>query len=505
MLSYASLTPHPPCPEPFNLAAYVLDAGLATPDKLALAVVSPTGAQRWSFGRLRAAVLGVATGLKQQGLPQGARILLRLGNTVDFPIAFLGAIAAGYVPVPTSSQLTEGEITKLSDQLDPRLVIASDGIALPAGEVRVLGTDALEAMFDLPQSDFAFGDPNRTAYIVFTSGSSGAPRGVMHAHRAIWARRMMWDDWYDLTPSDRVLHAGAFNWTYTLGTGLLDPWSCGATALIPAPGVAAAALPLLLKRFDATIFAAAPGVYRQMLKSGNALPLPKLRHGLSAGEKLPESTAKGWAEATGTGVYEALGMSECSTYVSASPNRPAIGTATGYPQAGRKVAVLDEAGEIVEIDTPGQLAIHRSDPGLMLGYLDGSTERFLGEWFPTGDTVSMAEDHAITYLGRNDDLMNAGGFRVSPIEVEQAIEQCPGITEVAATEVRVRQDASVIAAFYTGQEQEDSLLRDFAAQKLARYKQPRLFIHLDGLPKGGNGKLNRRLLRQEYEATLDQA
>ena len=500
MLSVSKSDPFPPCPAPFNLAEYVLRAGTETPDKLALAVVSPTGAQRWSFEKLTNAVRGVATGLKAKGLPGGGRILLRLGNTVDFPITFLGAITAGFVPVPTSAQLTEDEVTKLSNQLDPALIVASAGVELPRSDAPVLTTDELETMFTLPPSDFQMGDPDRSAYIVFTSGSSGIPRGVVHAHRAIWARRMMWQDWYDLQPSDRMLHAGAFNWTYTLGTGLLDPWSRGATALIPATGVSAEALPLLLKRFDATIFAAAPGVYRQLLKTGDRLNLPKLRHGLSAGEKLPQTTADAWFKATGTHAYEALGMSECSTYISASPSRPAQPPATGYPQHGRRIAVIDEAGAPVPTGEPGQLAIHVSDPGLMTGYLDEQNDRYLGEWFLTGDSVCMGPDQAITYLGRSDDLMNAGGFRVSPIEVEQALAQFPGISEVAVTEVRVKADASIIAAFYTGETQDQSALAEFSASRLARYKQPRLFVHLPALPKGGNGNINRRKLRQVYEA-----
>jgi acyl-coenzyme A synthetase/AMP-(fatty) acid ligase len=135
------------------------------------------------------------------------------------------------------------------------------------------------------------------------------------------------------------MHAGAFNWTYTLGTGLMDPWAIGATALIPEAGIAPAQLPLLLKRFDATIFAAAPGVYRQMLKM--PVPaLPRLRHGLSAGEKMPETDPRRLGGGDRHPVYEALGMSEVSTYVSACPARPAPPGTAGFPQPGRRVAVL---------------------------------------------------------------------------------------------------------------------------------------------------------------------
>lgn len=307
---------------------------------------------------------------------------------------------------------------------------------------------------------------------------------------------MMWDGWYGLSESDRLLHAGAFNWTYTLGTGLMDPWAHGATALIPEAGLDPAQLPLLLKRHDATIFAAAPGVYRQMLKHHERLALPKLRHGLSAGEKLPARIRAAWETATGTAVHEALGMSECSTFISGSPARPAPEGASGYPQDGRHLAVLDPEGRPVERGMPGVLAVHRDDPGLMREYLSGDLP-LVNDWFLTGDTVSMAEDGAITYLGRADDMMNAGGIRVSPLEVEAVLLTHPGITEAACAEVEVKADTKVIAAFYSGPEAlPEEELSAHCAERLASYKCPRIFEYRADLPRSGNGKLNRKALRR---------
>jgi acyl-coenzyme A synthetase/AMP-(fatty) acid ligase len=145
---------------------------------------------------------------------------------------------------------------------------------------------------------------------------------VSHAHRAILARQQMHQHWEGLTRTDRLLHAGALNWTYTLGTGLLDPWTVGATALIPAAGTPATQLPTLMARAEATILAAAPGVFRQLLRT-DLPPLPQLRHGLSAGEALPDSLRAQWHHRTGTDLHEALGMSEVSTYLSGSATRPA--------------------------------------------------------------------------------------------------------------------------------------------------------------------------------------
>lgn len=499
MLSLARSSPLAPCPAPFNLAAYVLGAG--APERIALQIVSPTGAERWSYARLTAAVRGIGTGFLQAGLQPGERVLLRLGNKVEFPLAFLGAVAAGLVPVPTSAQLTQAEITPMAADLAPAAVVAGPGIALPDHPARVIDAAMLAAWQSLPPCAYHMGAPDRPGYMVFTSGTSGRARAVVHGHRAVWARRMMWQGWYGLGPDDRVMHAGAFNWTYTLGTGLMDPWAIGACALIPAEGVASAQLALLMRRFDATIFAAAPGVYRQVLKSAPG-PLPRLRHGLSAGEKLPDALRSQWQAETGTPLFEALGMSECSTFISAAPDRPAPAGATGFAQPGRTLAVLGEDGQPTPRGTPGELAVARSDPGLFLGYWRAEAEtlaRFRGDWFLTGDQVVMDADGAVTYLGRNDDLLNAGGFRVSPLEIERAFDAHPDVAESAAVAVELRPGVEVIALAYVpaGADPGAPVLQAHAQEVLARYKQPRLYRAIAALPRGANNKLDRRRLRQE--------
>ncbi|MFQ6548233.1 class I adenylate-forming enzyme family protein [Aestuariibius sp. 2305UL40-4] len=490
-------------PAPFNLAAHVLARATDRPDKIALAILGPTKAERWSYARLEAAVRGTATGLLKAGLEPSDRVLLRLGNSADFPIAYLGAITAGVIPVPTSAALTAPEVTALAADLSPAAILHDGKAALPDHPASVHDLATLRSWRDLPPAEYATGDPDRAAYIVYTSGTSGQPRGVIHAHRAILARQMMVDGWYGLTKDDRLLHAGAFNWTYTLGTGLLDPWTIGATALIPQAGTKPDLLPLLMKRHEATLFAAAPGVYRQLLRASPLLDQPHLRHGLSAGEKLPDQTRAAWETATGTKIHEAFGMSECSTFLSGSPARAAPPGTSGYPQPGRRVTLRTGGTEA----NVGTIAIHRSDPGLMLGYLNAPEEtaaRFDGDWFLTGDLGRAEPDGAIIYLGRADDMMNAGGVRVSPLEVEAALAAHPEITDIAAAEVAVKSNATIIAAFYTAARDivEDDL-KAFAATRLARYKQPRLYRRLAELPRGANGKLLRRQLRADFETEKD--
>lgn len=362
-----------------------------------------------------------------------------------------------------------------------------------------------------PLANFTYGDPNRLAYIVFTSGTSAHPNAVMHAHRAIWARQMMVRDWYQLSSSDRLLHAGAFNWTFTLGTGLLDPWAMGATALVPGSTLSFEDIPELLEKYEVSLFAAAPGIYRSILRNAHTLNAPCLRHGLSAGEKLQPSVSKAWEVATGTKIYEAFGMTECSTFISHNPQLNCAEDTIGKPQTGRSVAILPLEGDDqpVELGEIGIISIDRSDSGLMLGYLEGRKsdgEIYRGNWFLTGDMGKMEADGTITYLGRNDDMMNAGGFRVSPIEVEAVLLTHHDILSVAVSQIEIKKDVMVIAAFCTAKcDLNEDELKAFASNRLARYKQPRAYFQCESLPYGPNGKLLRRQLTQLLGPSNDQA
>ncbi|WP_299042107.1 class I adenylate-forming enzyme family protein [uncultured Tateyamaria sp.] len=496
MLSITQGPAAPACPAPFNMAAHVLAHADAHPDKVAVSVVQNNTAAGMTYGALKRAVLGTGAGFLATGCVPGDILLMRLGNTIDFPIAYLGALAVGLVPVPTSAALTEAEVANIVAELQPRMILRDPQVASAPGAPEI-GLATLQTLRDTAPADWHMGDPDRLGYVIYTSGTSGRPRAVAHAHRAIWARQMMHQGWYGLRPDDVLMHAGAFNWTYTLGTGLMDPWTVGATALIPAAGTPPEDLGACLAAHKASIFAAAPGVYRQILNRSTLPALPHLRHGLSAGEKLSEAVAQAWRRATSTDVYEAYGMSECSTFISACPTAPAKPGRLGQPQPGRRVAIMGDGGPMPR-GTPGTIAVHHTDPGLMLEYLnapDDTRDRFAGDWFMTGDIGVMDEDGQIGYLGRNDDMLNAGGYRVSPIEVEAALAGAPGLSSVGVAQVEVKPGVFIIAAFYTASAPlDESALRAYVEPKLAGYKQPRAYVHVPTLPTGGNGKLVRRRL-----------
>ena len=499
--------PHAPCPVPFNIAAYVTAQAAHLPDKPALLVLGAPGEvlQHLTHSEIRAAILRTAGGLKAAGIQKRDRVLLRLPSSSEFPILFYALTALGALPVPVSAQLTPTEVADVVADLAPALICLGSGLDLPATKgVKVLGPDALTALRGAEPAEPVATMPDDPAFMVYTSGTGGRPKGVLHAHRTAWARRMMWQGWYGLGPEDRVLHAGAFNWTYTLGAGLTDPWAAGATALIHAGAAHRGIWADLAAAHGATIFAAVPGVYRQLLASDADVTtaFAGLRHGLSAGEALPAALAKAWTARTGKPLYEALGMSEISTYISFSASIPPVPGRVGVPQRGRRVAILPDEGtdEPVARGQDGFLAVSKRDPGLMLGYWNRPRETkdcFRGEWFITGDRARMHDDDTITYLGRADDVMTSGGFRVSPAEVEAALLSHPGISEVGVSEAEVRPGVRIIVARYvpSGAPVAETVLASHCADRLARYKCQRAFEPVQTLPRSSNGKLLRRLLR----------
>lgn len=504
---------HAPAPARFNMAAYcIADAAASRPQEQALVVIddaaSGTPAEVWTFADLEDAVLRIAAGLRAAGLEPGAHILIRLENTSTYALLFFGAIAGGFVPLPTSAQLTEHEAHfLLQDSGAAAAAIGRDlGLGTAPGGVRIFETEDIARMIAHGRrgtwADTGADDP---AFLIYTSGTTAKPKGVLHAQRCAFGRRPMYQGWYGIGPGDRMLHAGAFNWTFTLGTGLTDPWANGATAIIYTSEKDPALWPRLIANTGATLFAAVPGLYRQILKYARPAPgqLGALRHGLMAGETPPPGLFEDWKAQTGRELYEALGMSEISTYVSSGPTVPRKPGSVGKAQAGRTVAVigLDGGTEPLGPGEEGLLAVHRSDPGLMLGYWNRPEEEaqvYRGQWFIGGDIATMDADGYVYHRGRANDLMKALGYRVSPLEVETVLLQHPTVAEVACAEVRVREDVSVIAAFvvpHAGTTPDAKDLERFAAERLAAYKRPRAFAFVEALPRTPNGKVMRSELK----------
>ncbi|GAA0785008.1 acyl-CoA synthetase [Roseibium denhamense] len=491
-----------------NLARYCLCNAGAEPGKRALELVGPAGTvlEHWTYQELTDKVLSVAAGLQDLGLLPGDRVLLRIGHSSDFPLCFFGAIAGGFVPVPASSLLTESEVTTICRDSGARLVLHDGQTTLPGETTAVIaGPDQIRELKGSKPGSFADVNENDPAFLIYTSGTSGTPKGVLHAHRAAKARQPMYAGWYGLRAEDRLLHAGAFNWTYTLGAGLMDPWANGATSLVYQGPREPQLWPGILEASNATLFAAVPSLYRRILKYGEIkkTSFPLLRHGLTAGEALAPAIYNAWRETTGRELYEALGMSEISTYISSSPATGVRPGSPGKPQPGRKVCVLNERTESAEEAVRGEtglLAVHKSEPGLMLRYWNREAETksaFKGDWFLTGDRACWDEDGYIWYEGRADDLLNSFGYRVAPEEVERVLAGHPDVAEVAVAECTLKPGVSVITAFVVpvnAASFNENDLADYAAQVLAEYKRPKAYQCVLELPRTASGKVRRKNL-----------
>lgn len=486
----------------FNLASDALQAALSSPDKPALLVYDdPDRApvEQWSYGQLHAAVLAAAGALNRMGLQHGDRVLLRIGHRSSFPVALLGVIAAGGIAVPTSAALTPVEAGWIARDADAHIVV-HDGVT-PLPEADGLQPVHVDELGGPPLSGFAGTAADDPALLVYTSGTSGTPKGVLHAQRMILGRRPMRAGWHGLSANDILLHAGAFNWTYTLGVGLLDPWCAGATSAVYTGPAEPTVWSRLIEACNATIFAAVPSLYRRILKYDALTPerMPSLRHGLTAGEALHPALHEAWCTATAKPLFEALGMSEISTYISSGPQTPVRPGSPGRPQPGRHIAILPaDGGEIpLPADQTGVLAVRRDDPGLMLGYWNRPEEtaaQMRGDWFLTGDLARFDAEGYLWYQGRNDDVMNAFGYRVAPDEVEAAITAHPDIAEAGVTETRSG-EISLITAFIVprdGAALDTSALDAFLRERLAPYKLPRRWVVVDALPRTINGKVRRK-------------
>jgi acyl-coenzyme A synthetase/AMP-(fatty) acid ligase len=505
-------------PERLNLARYcIAPAARHAPDKIALTIADGTGYQQLTFAQIEDAVLRLSSAFRLLGLQTGERVFIRMGNSFDYAAVFFAANAAGLVPIPASSMLSAGEADYMIRDSGAAAIVHDATLDLPPLDdgVKRIGPAELKAFKAGPRGSYADTAAKQPAYMVYTSGTSGTPKGVLHAQRAVWGRRPMYRDWYGMTPDDVLLHTGAFNWTYTLGTGLFDPWANGASSIVYTGPRDRSIWLRLIGELQPTIMASVPALYRQMLADGGLSPdvMGKLRHGLTAGEAMPPALMAEWQDTTGVPLYEALGMSEISTYISSSPTTPVKPGSPGRPQTGRSVAILRVDGDDTPL-TPGEtglIAIHRSDPGMMLRYwnqTEDDADTFRGDWFIGGDLGHFDDDGYIWYEGRNDDVMTSFGYRISPLEVENALMRHPAVQQAGVTEVEINPGVRLVTAFIVRREHEtvtESELLAFAADMLARYKIPRQVFFCEELPQTPNGKIRRKALASLLKQFRDHA
>jgi acyl-coenzyme A synthetase/AMP-(fatty) acid ligase len=326
---------------------------------------------------------------------------------------------------------------------------------------------------------------------------------VLHGHKSLIGRTPASQYWFDFDPDgvDRIVHSGKFNWTYVLGSALMDPLYRGKTVIAFEGKNDAHTWPQLIAKHRATIFIGVPTIYRQILQKTEytAADVPSLRHCMSAGEHLSDEVFEQWRARFGREIYEAVGMSEFSYYLSQSKFRPIRPGSAGFPQPGHAIKLLNpETLAEVPPGEEGMICIPESDPGLFVEYwrLPEETAKLRHDgWFFTGDYARYDADGYIWFLGRKDDIIKSFGYRVSPYEVERVLKSHPAVADCACIGEDAGPDRLLVVAYVIPQPgaavTPDELLA-FGREHLASYKAPKAVYLAKDFPRTKNGKILRR-------------
>ena len=458
------------------------------------------------------------------------RVLICLKNSLAYPVSFFGSIKAGIVAVPTSTLLSGTEVKYLASDSQAKAIVISASIydtLLPYLEnldnlhhIIVSGTTNLKELkkphgatlysFEevinkaSNENDFYNSKSGEPAYLVYTSGTTGFPKGVLHSHRSLVGRAPASEFWFDFKENDRIMHSGKFNWTYVLGSALMDPLYKGHTVIAYEGANDAKSWVELIKKHKCTIFIGVPTIYRQILQKTNFTieDCPSLRYCMSAGEHLSSEMVGLWKERFKQDIFEAIGMSEFSYYISHSKYRPIRPGSAGFVQPGHNVkllnpATLEEAG----VEEEGMICIGVDNPGLFLEYWnleDETAQVKRNGYFFTGDYAKKDKDGYIWFLGRKDDIINTFGFRVSPHEIERVIKTHKDVADCVAIGLDVAADKTIVAIAILSDKKlskEDELnILEFGQKNLAKYKAPKQIYIVDDYPKTKNGKVLRKEL-----------
>jgi acyl-coenzyme A synthetase/AMP-(fatty) acid ligase len=468
-----------------------------------VAVDGEANRRDWYFGELIAKSAGLSGAFAARGVGRGDVVMTLVGNRIEWVLSLLACWRMGAVALPCSTMLRRADLQHRVAVANPKLCVGEEALLaeLPAGvPVMTLADVAAVMDEDLPQETPAAieeMDAEDPALIVFTSGTTGEPRGVVHAYRYLLGQRSQAEHWFGSRKGDLAWCTTATGWSKSARNVFLAPWITGAAAVIhdgrfdPAERLEFAAA------LGVNVLCQAPTEYRMLARRTALRPLPALRRMVSAGEPLDPETIAAFREATGLEPADGYGQTETG-HVTANQVGEAVREGSmGRPLPGMEVRIvpLEETPEA----GAGELQLRAaSSPTFFSHYLDG--ERFEGEWWPTGDLVREDEDGYLFFEGRGDDIILSSGYRIGPNEVEAALLSHPAVADAAAVAAPDPERGSVVRAIVVlrdGTPGEDLAreLQEHCKRATAPYKFPRIVEFAAELPKTSSGKIKRSQLR----------
>ncbi|MBS1862632.1 MAG: AMP-binding protein [Actinobacteria bacterium] len=469
----------------------------APASELGIVAIDPEGARRdWHYGEMIATSAGLSGAFAARGVKRGDVVMTLVGNRIEWVLSLLACWRMGAVALPCNTQLRRKDLELRVAAANPALCVGEERLLgeLPGGVPTMTMAEVAEVLDeDRPQetpASVADLDAEDPALIVFTSGTTGDPRGIVHAYRYLFGQRIQAENWFGSRPGDLAWCTTATGWSKSARNVFLAPWLTGAAAVIQDGRFDPAERLNLAEALGVNVLCQAPTEYRMLARRTALRPLPALRRMVSAGEPLDPETIAAFLEATGLEPSDGYGQTETGQVTANLIGEPVRRGSMGKPLPGVEVRIVD-----------GELQLRRrSSPTFFSRYLDG--ERFEGEWWQTGDLVDEDEDGFLFFAGRGDDIISSSGYRIGPTEVEAALLSHPAVADAAAVAAPDPERGSVVRAIVVLRDREPSEelaaeLREHCKEQTAPYKAPRVVEFVDELPKTTSGKVKRAQLRAE--------
>jgi acetyl-CoA synthetase len=463
----------------------------------ALVAISDQGERRvWHFGELFAMSAGLSGAMAVRGVHREDVVMTLVGNRVEWVLAMLACFRMGAVAMPCNPQLRRADLAMRVAATDPKLCIGEEGLLgeLPGG-VPAMTLDEVGAVLDedRPQEmpvETAALEPEDPALVIFTSGTTAEPRGVLYPQRYLAGQSLQAEHWFGARQGELAWCTAATGWSKSSRNVFIAPWLRGAAALIHDGRFEPKERLRIVERERVNVLCQAPTEYRMLAKRATLRPIDSLRRLVSAGEPLNPEVIRHFRQEVGLPIADGYGQTETGAVAGMRPgdDDPARDGSMGRPLPGFEVRVGD-GGLQVRPETV---------PSFFSRYIGG--ERFEGEWWSTGDQVREDEDGYLWFEGREDDIIVSAGYRIGPFEVESALVSHPAVAEAAAVAAPDEERGSVVRAIVVLRDGEPSErlaseLQEHVKAVTAPYKYPRVVEFAEELPKTPSGKIRRAALR----------